>query len=137
MNPQLSPEARMKDDTRSHKTIAVSFLRLVASGEIADAYDHYVAQDFRHHNPLFRGDRTSLMKAMEENAAQSPNKALDVKRTLEDGNYVIVHSHIRQSSKDHGAAAVHIFRFDGDRIAELWDIGQPIPQDSPNENGVF
>ena len=24
-----------------------------------------------------------------------------------------------------------------DRIAELWDVGQPIPPDSPNEYGMF
>jgi len=32
---------------------------------------------------------------------------------------------------------VHILRFEGDRIVELWDIGQEIPQDSPNEHGMF
>jgi predicted SnoaL-like aldol condensation-catalyzing enzyme len=127
----------MKDESRSRKTIAVSFLRLVGSGEVADAYDHYVAEEFRHHNPFFRGDRASLMNAMEENARRSPNKVLDVKRTFEDGNYVIVHSHIRQNSQDRGVAAVHILRFEGDRIAELWDLGQEIPRDSPNEHGVF
>jgi predicted SnoaL-like aldol condensation-catalyzing enzyme len=31
---------------------------------------------------------------------------------------------------------VHIFRFDGGLIAELWDIGQPVPEDSPNERGL-
>jgi predicted SnoaL-like aldol condensation-catalyzing enzyme len=36
-----------------------------------------------------------------------------------------------------GVAVVHIFRFQGDRIAELWDIGQPVPQDSPNQAGMF
>ena len=60
-----------------------------------------------------------------------------MKRTLEDGNFVAVHSHIRQHAQDRGGAAVHIFRFENDRIAELWDVGQAIPQDSPNEHGVF
>jgi predicted SnoaL-like aldol condensation-catalyzing enzyme len=32
---------------------------------------------------------------------------------------------------------VHIFRFDGDRIAEPWDIGQPVPAESVNTNGMF
>ncbi|HEX6803954.1 MAG TPA: hypothetical protein VF133_09775 [Terriglobales bacterium] len=25
----------------------------------------------------------------------------------------------------------------GDRIAELWDIGQPVPSESGNANGMF
>ncbi len=34
-------------------------------------------------------------------------------------------------------ALVHIFRFKEDRVAELWDIAQPVPADSPNEHGMF
>jgi len=32
---------------------------------------------------------------------------------------------------------VHIFRFKGGRIAELWDIGVQEPEDSPNQHGLF
>ena len=32
----------------------------------------------------------------------------------EDGDFVAVHSHVRQRPGDLGAAVVHIFRFDGD-----------------------
>jgi len=42
-----------------------------------------------------------------------------------------------QNARDRGAAVVHIFRFEDDRIVELWDLGQAIPQDSPNRHGMF
>jgi predicted SnoaL-like aldol condensation-catalyzing enzyme len=77
------------------------------------------------------------MKAMEENAAQNPGKTLEVKHALEDGDFVAVHSHVRQKPGDRGAAVVHIFRFEDGHIAELWDMGQPVPENSPNENGMF
>jgi hypothetical protein len=32
---------------------------------------------------------------------------------------------------------VHLFRFEGDRIAELWDIGLPVPAESVNTNAMF
>jgi predicted SnoaL-like aldol condensation-catalyzing enzyme len=127
----------MKTGNNSHKDTAVSFIRLVGSGLVRDAYDRYVSPNFRHHNAYFHGDRESLMKAMEESAGKNPNKVLDVKRALVDGNYVAVHSHIRQDAKDRGGAAVHVFRFENDRIAEMWEVSQPIPQDSPNEFGMF
>jgi hypothetical protein len=41
------------------------------------------------------------------------------------------------SKDDRGAALVHVFRFEGDRIAELWDIGQPVPEHSVNAAGMF
>ena len=127
----------MKTDNHSHKDAAVSFLRLVGTGKVRDAYERYVDADFRHHNPFFRGDRESLLKAMEENAVKSPDKVVDVKHVFEDGNYVAVHTHIRQHPQDRGGAAVHLFRFENDRITELWDIGQEIPKETPNEYGMF
>jgi predicted SnoaL-like aldol condensation-catalyzing enzyme len=77
------------------------------------------------------------MTGMEENARQNPAKRLDVLRTLENGDLVAVHSHVRQAPGDPGAAVVHLFRFDGDRIAELWDVGQAVPAESVNANGMF
>jgi predicted SnoaL-like aldol condensation-catalyzing enzyme len=121
----------------SRKETAVSFLRLVVAGRIREAYAAYVTPEMRHHNMAFPGDTASLEKAMEENHTQYPHKVLDVKRTLEDGDLVAVHSHVRLRKNEPGIAAVHIFRFEGDRIAEMWDIGQPVPADSPNANGMF
>jgi hypothetical protein len=45
----------MKADNASHKDTAVSFLRLVGSGKVRDAYDRFVSANFRHHNGFFPG----------------------------------------------------------------------------------
>ena len=119
------------------KDAAVSFLNLAASGRVREAYANRVTAGFKHHNPFFAGDANSLMAGMEENARQNPHKRLDVLHALEDGDFVAVHSHVRQTPTDRGAAVVHVFRFDGDRIAELWDVGQPVPEQSVNANGMF
>lgn len=121
----------------SHKAAAVEFLTLVASGNVREAYRRHVGPGFKHHNPHFRGDAASLMAAMEENAARSPDKILDVHRVLEDGDQVAVHSRVRQTPGDLGVAVVHVFRFEGDRIVEMWDVGQAIPEDRVNEHGMF
>ncbi|WP_404459698.1 nuclear transport factor 2 family protein [Sutcliffiella horikoshii] len=120
-----------------YKEAAISFLELVASGKIREAFESHIALDFLHHNPYFRGDAESLMLAMEENAVQSPNKMLEVKHTIAEGNTVAVHSHIKQNPEELGAAVIHIFRFEGERVVELWDVGQAIPEESPNEHGMF
>ena len=123
--------------TRSRKEAAVDFLTMVASGRVRDAYERYVGPGFRHHNPYFPGDAQSLMAAMADNAAKNPDKILEVKLALEDGPHVAVFSHIRQNPSDRGAAVVHIFRFENDRVVELWDLGQAVPESSPNVNGMF
>ncbi|MGS2780360.1 nuclear transport factor 2 family protein [Robertmurraya sp. GLU-23] len=123
--------------TYSLKEKAISFLQLVASGKVSEAYEKYIETEFRHHNPYFRGDADSLKLAMEDNAAQYPHKILEVKLAIQEGDTVAVHSHVRQNPDDLGGVVVHIFRFQNSRIVEMWDIGQPIPEDSPNENGMF
>jgi predicted SnoaL-like aldol condensation-catalyzing enzyme len=125
----------MRGDSLKEK--AVDFMTLVANGDVSQAYERHVGTGFRHHNPHFRGDAKSLKEAMEANAVKNPNKVFDVQRALEDGEYVAVFSRVRQNPDDRGGALVHIFRFEGDRIAELWDIGQPVPEKLVNENGMF
>jgi predicted SnoaL-like aldol condensation-catalyzing enzyme len=119
------------------KEAALDFMHLVVKGNIQDAYRKYIADDFLHHNAHFKGDRQSLMKAMEENHVQNPNKILSVKHSLKDGDLVAIHSHIKMNPEDKGVAVVHIFRFKDSRIVELWDLGDPVPAESLNENGMF
>ncbi|WP_417897855.1 nuclear transport factor 2 family protein [Bacillus haimaensis] len=127
----------METNNSSRKEKAVTFLKLVASGSVREGFARYISDDFIHHNPFFQGDAESIMLAMEENASQNPNKVFDVKLALEEENHVAVHSHVRQNPDDLGAAVVHIFRFEGDRVVELWDLGMAVPEESVNKNGMF
>jgi predicted SnoaL-like aldol condensation-catalyzing enzyme len=130
-------EAKPGLTSKSMKESATRFLRLVASGEVQEAYRLFVADDFIHHNTFFAGKRQSLLKAMEENAVDNPDKILQVHKIISEEDLVAVFSHIRQNTKDKGAAVVHIFRFDKGMIAELWDIAMGVPAKNINENGTF
>jgi predicted SnoaL-like aldol condensation-catalyzing enzyme len=120
-----------------NKNHAVNYLQLIVSGKIDEAYEKYVSPDLRHHNAYFPGDAESLKQAMKENDAMSPNKIFEVKQVIEEGGMVMVYSHIKQKPEDLGAAVAHIFRFHDGLITEMWDVGQPVPENSPNENGMF
>jgi len=122
----------------THKEAAQSFLKMAGSGKVQEAYDRYVGSSFIHHNPSFKGDRQSLLNAMQDASKTSPNKSIAIEHVYEDGDTVITHSLVtRQDPKAPDVAVVHIFRFDQDRIVELWDLGQVVSKDSPNENGMF
>ncbi len=123
--------------TETLKTSAIEFLRLAAEGNPREGFRRYAAKDFRHHNPYFKGDAESMIAAMEQNSKENPEKTLTVKLTMQDGDLVLVHSHIRQKPDEKGYAVAHMFRFRKERIVEMWDVGQPIPADSPNEYGMF
>ena len=123
--------------TNDYKQTAIDFLMLASKGKSKEGFSKYVGKDFKHHNIYFKGDGESLMIAMEDNAKKNPDKILEIQRSLKDGKLVAVHSHVRQKPGDPGAAVVHIFRFEDDKIAELWDLGQPVPLETVNENGIF
>ncbi len=128
----------MKSTTHSSpKEAAVFFLNLVIAGKIAEAYQTYVSSKMRHHNAYYPGDALSLQKGMEENHAKFPNKIFEIKHILGDGDFIAVHSHLRFNPNEPGLIVVHLFRFEKDKIVEFWDGAQPIPQDSPNQNGMF
>jgi len=120
------------------KEAAVEFLTLAGTGHIEDAYARFIAPGFIHHNPYFPGDRESLKSAMAEAHRISPNVLIDVKHAFEDGDFVITHSRIvRRDPNEPEIAVVHVFRFVGDKVVELWDVAQLLSKDSPNENGAF
>src|SRR5687768_14697771 len=121
----------------NNKEAAADFLRQVASGNIHEAFRLYAADNLVHHNPWFKSDAHSLMLAMEESHQQRPNKHFDVQHVLQDGDLVAVHSWLRQQTTDRGMAVVHLLRFENNRIAELWDIGQQVPEEMENERGMF
>ncbi len=131
-SPMTTTTQRIK-----HADAAVAFLKMASSGQVSDAYEKYVSANFRHHNPYFKGDATTLAAAMVENARQNPGKSIDIYHTLEDGDLVAVHACVHFKPSDRGVATIHLFRFEDDRIVELWDVGQAVPEDSPNTYGMF
>ena len=117
---------------------ATAFLAMAAKGDVQAAYEAYVDPTFIHHNQYFKGDRQSLLDAMRAAHEASPNRSLEVKKVYEGGDTVITHSLVtRASGEPAQIVVVHIFRFAGGRIVELWDVGQPVMPGSPNENGLF
>lgn len=121
----------------SNKNAAVSFLKMASSGKVQKAYSKFVGAGFRHHNPFFEGSAESLQVGREANALQNPDRVLEVKHVIAQGELVAVHSHVQQKPGERGVAVVHVFRFDNGRIVELGDLGQPLPEGSPNQFGMF
>ena len=123
--------------TITHKDSALAFLKLCASGKPREAFQKYTAPNIRHHNAYFAGNAEALIGGMEESAKAHPRTALEEKQIIEEGDRVAVFSHVHMEPGDRGVAVVHIMRFKGEKIVEFWDVGQPVPENSPNELGVF
>jgi len=123
--------------TDQNKDAATSFLKLTSTGKVDEVYSKFVGNGFKHHNAFFEGSAESLQAGMKENAVLNPDKVFEIKRVIAEGDFVVTHSRVQQKPSDLGAAVVHIFRFENGNIVELWDLGQPVPEESPNQYGMF
>lgn len=118
------------------KDIAKAFLQGVVTDKVREVYDLYTLPDFKHHNGFFSGDRESLLEGMLNSNSVFPNKKLTIKLTIAEPPYVTVLSQV-QITDGKEVAVVHMYRFEGEKIAEMWDISQEVPKNSPNKNGMF
>lgn len=118
------------------KELAIHFLKLTATGQVQVAYE-LVAPNFIHHNPYFASDAETLKAGMLENAIQFPHMIFEVQRVIAEDLQVVVHSKIKMQADALDMAAIHIVRFENDKIVELWDIVQQQPEKMLNELGMF
>ncbi len=121
----------------SIKDSALSILRLTSSGKVQEAFSKFAGPGFCHHNPYFEGTQAALMAGMEENARQFPGMSFEVQHAIAEGDLVSVHSRVHMQPQDSGYAVVHILRFENGRIVEMWDVGQAVPENNPNQYGMF
>src|SRR5688500_18145688 len=99
-------------DSPSRKRLATEFLEQAAAGRAVEAAARIFAPGAKHHNAFFPAGMAALTKAMEEDHKAAPNKRLEVRNVIAEGDLVAVHSHLtRQAGQE--MAVVHIFRFKG------------------------
>lgn len=123
---------------QTRKEIVSQFLQLVIAGRPKETLVFF-APDCKHHNPFFPAGIGPLTDAMAGAAQAAPPTGgiLTIEHVLEDGDLVAAHTALRNSTGEPVFAQVHLFRFQGDKIIEYWDITQPVPAGSPNEDGMF
>ena len=90
--------------------------------------------DYIQHNPQVADDKDGVIAYFEKMAEEYPDKTVEVKRAITDGQFVVLHS--RQTWPEGlEYAAIDIFRL-GDDV-EQWDVLQVMPDHSAEENGMF
>lgn len=125
------------DDLKSR---AHSFLNQAATGNAEHAFSTIVGSTFVHHNPWFPAGAAALCAAMMDASKQCPDKVILIKNSIVDveTQTVCIHSHVIPEPNADGAAVVHLLRFEGGKLVELWDVGQAIePADTVNRVGMF
>ena len=127
----------------NQENIALEYFKLVSMGKFKEGL-RFFASDCKTHNPYVSGSIEDLTEAMIEASkdlgAQNTEPEFTVKNVLADGEFVAVHTElltVKSKPSEGGLRQVHLFRFDGDKIVEYWDITQQILSNMPNASGAF
>jgi predicted SnoaL-like aldol condensation-catalyzing enzyme len=125
--------------SETNKDIAVAFYKkALFEGRVEDAFRLYAGVPYRQHNPLIEDGMEGVKKFVSWVMANHPDARCEIKRVFADGDYVILHSHWHGlSDNPRGEAVVDIFRLEGGKAREHWDVIQPIPETAANANTMF
>ena len=105
--------------------------------KVREAFETWVEPGYIQHNPMAQTGRDAAIAFLEPFFKSHPDINYSIKRVIADGNLVAVHSHAVFTPGERGLAIVDILRVDHCKIAEHWDVAQPVPEKSANSNGMF
>src|SRR3977135_1547415 len=104
---------------------------------VREAFETWVEPGYIQHNPLAATGRDAAIAFLEPFFQGHPDAVYSIKRIIADGNPVAVHSDGKVAAGDRGLAVVDILRVEHCKIAEHWDVAQPVAEKSANSNGMF
>jgi len=99
--------------------------------------DDFIAADYRQHSPLADDGPEPLKAFLDFIKGESPDAVHEVKRMFADDDHVISHTHVIRFPGDKGLAVVDIFRIEGDKIVEHWDVIQEIDPATADPSALF
>jgi predicted SnoaL-like aldol condensation-catalyzing enzyme len=106
----------------SNKEKAVAILKCLESGDPSALLNYVSAEKYKQHNLDFPTGRDVVINALPDLKMNATR--VDIKRIIEDGDYVALHSDYNFFGEKVG---FDVFRFEKDKIIEHWDNLQKRP----------
>lgn len=122
--------------TAATRSLITEFARLFyIERDVPAAFETFVAPGYIQHNPGLPDGRDAAIAALSPMFAD-PDFHADLERVLADGDYGLIHLHGYRSG-ERGGAVMDLYRVDGGRIVEHWDVIQPIPKTAQNDHPLL
>ena len=119
------------------KLVLAAAKMLFIDHKVDQAVDTYFAPAYIQHNPLVPTGAEPMREFFKGFYASHPDATIEIHHVLADGDLVAIHYLFKTAKDDRGTAIVDIFRVAHGKIVEHWDVGEPVPEKSANDNGMF
>jgi predicted SnoaL-like aldol condensation-catalyzing enzyme len=138
-NDSLLKRISILEDTlrfqKFNKRLVADFYQQLFGDKDISSIDRYVADDYIQHNPGLKDGK----EALKEGAAQwfkgAPKEKIDIQHISAEGNLVYIHTKANRGTKV--VSVLDIFKVEGGKILEHWDIIQDVPEKSANSHPMF
>lgn len=126
----------------ANRRVVVTMYNLLMNDHKVDEALEYIDPGYRQHNVRAPDGKEFLRGAFKARFAENPKFRSDIKRTVADGDLVVVHTHERfnpDDPNDLGNIIMDIYRVKNGLIIEHWDAYMPVPPKDQwlHANGSF
>ena len=123
---------------QSSKALVANYMEEVWVKRNIEALDQYISKDtFIQHNPHLDNGLEAL-KAFLPHLFNNmmPEGTWELRRIIAENDMVVVHSLAKPTPAALGMVVVDIFRVEGGKIVEHWDVTSDIPEKTVSGNPV-
>jgi predicted SnoaL-like aldol condensation-catalyzing enzyme len=125
-------------ELEENKRVTVAFYqKALFEGDVETAISLYAGKTYRQHTPLAADGVDGLRNYIRWIGDNCPSPKGEIKRVFAEGEFVILHVHWTGLFGESGDAVIDLFRLEDGKLVEHWDVIQPIPKTSLNENTMF
>ena len=121
----------------ANKKVVLDFYEKAINQKDFEAASKHFGNRYVQHNPVAADGPEGLKAFLGFLKEKFPQSRSEIKRVFADGDYVILHVHAVREPGTRGSAIVDIFKLEGGKIVEHWDVIQPIPEKAANNNSMF
>jgi predicted SnoaL-like aldol condensation-catalyzing enzyme len=131
------PMSSEQDRLERNKQTVLAFYEAAINKKDYDTASNYMSPNYKQHNPTAADGPEGLKTWLAEFKRQWPNLRAEIKHVVAEGDFVALHVYGVNGPSPNGTAVVDIFRLENGRLAEHWDVIQPIPPEASNSNSMF
>jgi predicted SnoaL-like aldol condensation-catalyzing enzyme len=129
---------------RNSRNVVAFYITAFNFGKPEVAVEKYVGLDengnklYIQHNPFAQDGTDAFINFVNAFRASNPQLSVRIVRVIAQCDLVVTHSHLTLNPEDRGFAVADIFRVDKrGKVVEHWDVVQPVPETSANDNTMF